>query len=392
MPVLVGAGALTAVTTRLRRAGRLPTPVRMPAVLVHDPLSAVPSRSDTDKAVAEALTRLAGDGGNGSGETGRAPAVSSPRRTPATAVPRRAAEGRADAASERIDRGVPDRPAHPFGRAGIGPLIPTAGPRDPATDSGPAGSPAWRPPGSRLPAAAVRLAGEPGPAATARAAPAPSATAAVAAATPPAPAAAAPRPSFPPLPGGRTAEPVRIRRDATLAELLVDLADPDARSAPGSSTVTHHDPHHSMPPRVGAQADGSTSRRPPTPRTHATDVAARFDGPGSPRQTPLSPRRDPDLRRDPGFVEPPVGLAGLVGWWQTQTVDDPAPTDQSSWSPVARPSDSSPPGYGPDETNASWSAAVDTPTVGTDQLRDALERLLLDEALADGLEVGDGSA
>jgi len=95
----------------------------------------------------------------------------------------------------------------------------------------------------------------------------------------------------------------------------------------------------------------------------------------------------------PLFVEPPVGLAGLVGWWEAQS-DSVPDTDRgpSGWATDSTQPGSRQPGYGPDGGFAPWSADADTPLAGTDQLRDLLVRLLAEEALADGLELSDGLA
>ncbi len=80
----------------------------------------------------------------------------------------------------------------------------------------------------------------------------------------------------------------------------------------------------------------------------------------------------------PVFVEPPVGLAGLAGWWEAQADSVPdADRGPSGWATDSTQPGSRQPGYGPD---------------GADQLRDLLERLLAEEALADGLELSDGPA
>ena len=123
--------------------------------------------------------------------------------------------------------------------------------------------------------------------------------------------------------------------------------------------------------------------------------------PGAPRPVataPTDPLPSPVARRTPTSALPPVGLAGLAAWW----ADDGTEPDDRAAEPSGSPTVESP----------SWGAADSWPSdqrrpepdapglfdltdVDADPLgrfREALEQVLLDEALADGLEVTDGPA
>jgi hypothetical protein len=84
------------------------------------------------------------------------------------------------------------------------------------------------------------------------------------------------------------------------------------------------------------------------------------------------------------FVRAPVGLAGLASWWRERH-EPRAPAVTASWAADGRDAG---PAY-PPESFERW-ATPPAPTA--DQVRDTLEQVLLDEALADGLEVTDGPA
>lgn len=90
-----------------------------------------------------------------------------------------------------------------------------------------------------------------------------------------------------------------------------------------------------------------------------------------------------------GPIAPPVGLAGLVDWWQARSDGGDRPTHPGVDGPTGSTHPEPSPDHGPTASEP-WSGG--DPYADADQFRDALERLLLDEALADGLEVSDGPA
>lgn len=354
-----GAGSLAAATVRLRRAGRLPVQRLLPVALVRDRLVALVREPDTDTGVEQALARLSPGregGGDGVGRgTTEPPAlvrpsdpprrpVSRPGKTPPS--PRSSSIHQlariAEAPSSTVDVG--GRPGRRL-------------PRDPSAH------------------------GSPGQDVSAR-------------------------------PG---AAPVSVPRDPALAELLGKLAgastiDPRAlrqtqeapaqvralRQAQGVMGQVAGTSAGAGAPRNGKGTSSSAPRHVPgtsVGQPEGTSIGpARGASPG-PAQSTRSGQAPMRTSSRPVFVEPPVGLAGLAGWWETQSDSVPdADRGPSGWATDSTQPGSRQPGYGPDGGFAPWSADADTRLAGADQLRDLLERLLAEEALADGLELSDGSA
>lgn len=147
--------------------------------------------------------------------------------------------------------------------------------------------------------------------------------------------------------------------------------------------------------KLAAELNRLTARR--------TPVVA---DPVAPRPVPVAPAEPPAApaaRTSPVSSVPPVGLAGLAAWWgddgpEPQVEADPfepfEPTSAQPRNSAAADSWLSdqrrPEPDGPALLDLGGVVDVDADPLG--RFREALEQVLLDEALADGLEVTDGPA
>lgn len=390
----LAAGSLAAAGRRLQRAGRLPRQLSLPPALVGSRIGPLLASADAEPALVEALARL------------------DPEHT----------DGGTLAEPRRPRPWQPDRPFQASQDSGTW----TAGPRVAAPADArrpqPGAAPqsawlplpaqAWRRPVAALnvPAASTRpAAAQQGPIGSASAGPASPEFA------PPDSASPKPPSSGPGRGGlGAPAGGVHVARDHDLAGLLDQLTGrhsarrqpPGAAAgtpAPGRDALTGGPGPQPQPSRAPVQADPAAGFAVPLPsRSPYADAA--------PSPSPQEPWSTSDA---------PVGLAGLVSWWQDQGRDEatPARTDGSpggvaAHGPIRRSGGDGEPGSVPPGLPGrgwdQWATSapqfadpsdVQRPAVdqawsapSPEMLREALEQLLLDEALADGVEVRGGPA
>ena len=358
MARLAQAGSVAAAATRLRRAGRLPAPVRLPALLVRHRLRLLVAGADLDDSLAGALARLGvtrqagparphGQDGPGAAVVGVLPVQQPLTREAAALRPRARLHQRVDQCGARLPAGRPATPHPPIAREPSEWVVPH--PIDPRP--GPGGGSVAVPPARRVP---------------------PGGSGALAAAAPPL----------------RAAGPVRVAADPEIAALLQALVTPrDPQQQVLAPAAVRVAAAVAMPhPGAGEQAGDvpASTRRPSSagpPSAPALPVPAPTPGAA---ECPAHPRPLADPPPEGVFVQAPVGLAGLASWWQERH-EPQAPGVTASWAGDGRDMG---PAYLP-ESFERWT----TPPVPTaDQVRDTLEQVLLEEALADGLEVTDGPA
>ena len=363
--------ALAPATARLARHGHLPWVLfgGLPAGVVSAPTALVgrPLAADVDAALAHALDALSAVAPIG-GEPARGSArrTAPPGPTPTIRPDRRLAAG--PAAPVHPPDGFPDRAAGPgatvHGAAG-GPsrLVHHLAPRPFAAGAAGALMNAPSAPAPPTPPASAdtgRVGGAPR-----RSAPA---------------SASATAPTRPPdvrvSPRIARATPLRVERDEATAALLRSLVAPPPATI--ESTGGGGSPANTVPPRPPRVDDAAFAAAPPG-RAPAPGAAPNASG-----STALA-RSTPHPR--PSEAVPssaPADLVELVRWWETATPLASAVAPTAGAGPGAEPPL-------PVTSRVDDPRADDPGDVGADPLstfRDALELVLLDEAFADGLEVG----